>query len=101
MGMNELFLALGFRCTLVGSGITGIVILPVELPLEPSKLLRAVFFFSIKYASAGESLGDSYAFGIAGTGGTSSSSSLCKGLCTVVSFGAGNLEAEADTGSRG
>lgn len=34
------------------------------------------FLFSKNVASAGESLGDSYTLGIAGTGGTSSSSSI-------------------------
>lgn len=48
IGTKELFLALDLRWTLVGSGSTGIVILPVELPLGPSRLLKAVFFFSIK-----------------------------------------------------
>lgn len=43
--------------------------------------------------SAGESLGDSYAFGIAGTGGTSSSSSLFPvELCTFLGFGVGSLD---------
>lgn len=41
--------------------------------------------------SAGESLGDSYAFGIAGTGGTSCSSSFPAELC-ILGFAVGNLE---------
>ncbi len=41
--------------------------------------------------SAGESLGDSYALGIAGTGGTSSSS-LPAELCTFLGLGVGSLE---------
>lgn len=41
--------------------------------------------------SAGESLGDSYAFGIAGTGGTSISSSFPAELC-IRGFGVGNRE---------
>lgn len=42
--------------------------------------------------SAGDSFGDSYARGIAGTGGTSSSSLLPAELCTGLAFGAGNLD---------
>lgn len=41
--------------------------------------------------SAGDSLGDSYALGIAGTGGTSCSSSFPAELC-ILGFGVGNLE---------
>lgn len=47
---TKLFRALGLRWSLVGSGNTGMEILPVELELFPkaSMLLKAVFFFSIK-----------------------------------------------------
>jgi hypothetical protein len=97
-GTKELFLALGLRCTLIGSGRTGIVMLPVELacafivscPFKPD------FFLSRNKVSAGEPLGDSYAFGIAGTGGTSSSSSAGVGLCIVVCFGAGSRDVDDD-----
>lgn len=77
--------------------------LPVALELEPkaSILLKAVFFFSMKYVSVGASFGDSYAFGIAGTGGTSSSSSAGIGLCTVVCFGAGSRDVDDDWDRRG
>jgi hypothetical protein len=51
--------------------------------------------------SAGESFGDSYAFGIAGTGGTSSSSLLPAELWTLLGFGVGNLEDAASWGIRG
>jgi hypothetical protein len=44
-----------------------------------------------KGGSAGESFGDSYAFGIAGTGGTSNSSSFPAELC-IRGFGVGNRE---------
>lgn len=40
------------------------------------------------------SLGDSYAFGIAGTGGTSSGGSPLVELCAFRGFGAGNRELE-------
>jgi hypothetical protein len=50
--------------------------------------------------SAGESFGDSYALGIAGTGGTSSSSLLPAELCTLRPFGAGSLD-ETGGGIRG
>lgn len=102
-GAYELFRALGLRWTLVGSGKTGIEILPVglELELSTSILLKAVFFFSMKYVSAGESFGDSYALGMAGTGGTSSSSSAGIGLCTVVCLGAGNRDVDEGCETRG
>lgn len=50
------------------------------------------FLLSKYESSAGESLGDSYALGIAGTGGTSSSSSAFVGLCMFNAFGAGSRE---------
>jgi hypothetical protein len=53
---------------------------------------RFDFLFSKKAASARGSLGDSYAFGIAGTGGTSSSSSCPAELWRLKAFGAGSLE---------
>lgn len=48
----------------------------------------------MKATSAGESLGDSYALGMAGTGGTSSSSSAAGAvlLRLATALGAGNLE---------
>jgi hypothetical protein len=51
--------------------------------------------------SAGDSFGDSYARGIAGTGGTSSSSLLPAELCTGLAFGAGNLDDEGGGGNLG
>jgi hypothetical protein len=42
--------------------------------------------------STGESLGDSYALGIAGTGGTSSSSLFPAELFTFLCFGVGSLD---------
>lgn len=51
--------------------------------------------------SAGESFGDSYAFGIAGTGGTSSSSLFPAELWMLRGFGVGNLEDEGGSGIRG
>ncbi len=53
---------------------------------------RLDFLLSRNDISAGESLGDSYTFGMAGTGGTSSSSSPFDVLCRFKAFGAGNLE---------
>lgn len=46
--------------------------------------------------STGDSLGDSYALGMAGTGGTSSSSSLPAELCTFRAFGFGVGSREVD-----
>lgn len=76
------------------------VMLPVEVlcMLVESSPLKPVFLFSMKYVSAGESLGDSYALGMAGTGGTSSSSSADVALCVLVCFGAGNRDVDADCG---
>lgn len=54
-----------------------------------------------KGASAGASFGDSNAFGIAGTGGTSSSSSLPAELCTFLGLGVGSLDVEGFCGIRG
>ena len=51
--------------------------------------------------SAGDSFGDSYAFGIAGTGGTSCSSSFPAELCTFRDFGVGSLEDVVAGGSDG
>ena len=51
-------------------------------------------------ASDGDSFGDSYAFGIAGTGGTSSSSFPAE-LCTFLVFGVGSLEVEGTGSKRG
>jgi hypothetical protein len=52
-------------------------------------------------ASTFESLGDSYALGIAGTGGTSSSSLFPAALCTPLAFGVGNLDEATGCGARG
>ena len=103
VGMKELFLALGLRWSLVGSGCTGMEMLPVELLwiLAASRPFKPDFFFSTNEISAGEALGDSYALGMAGTGGTPSSSSAGMGLCTVVCFGAGKREVDEDGGTRG
>jgi hypothetical protein len=51
--------------------------------------------FSKKAASASVSFGDSYAFGIAGTGGTSPLSSWLAELCRFRAFGAGNRELQS------
>jgi hypothetical protein len=51
--------------------------------------------------SAGEFLGDSYALGIAGTGGTSSSSLFPVELCIFLGFGVGNREDGGGCGNRG
>ena len=59
------------------------------------------FRFSKNESSAGEFFGDSYTFGIAGTGGTSSSPSAVVGGWRFRALGAGNLELEADWGIRG
>lgn len=50
--------------------------------------------------SAGDSFGDSYAFGIAGTGGTSSSSFPAE-LWTFLDFGVGSLEVDGTGSKRG
>lgn len=77
--------------------------------------LKPVFLFSMKYVSAGESFGDSYTFGIAGTGGTSSSASatvvewlwllllwlLPLLLCAEVLLSDGNLDEDVRGGARG
>jgi hypothetical protein len=48
--LYELFLALGFRCTFVGSGRTGMEMSPVEVlwMLVASRPFRTVFRFSVK-----------------------------------------------------
>jgi hypothetical protein len=46
------------------------------------------------------SFGDSYAFGIAGTGGTSSSSSPPAELCTFLGFGVGRRELDTTVFAR-
>ena len=51
--------------------------------------------------SEGDSFGDSYALGIAGTGGTSSSSLLPAELCTLLVFGAGSREEGGGGGTLG
>ena len=50
------------------------------------------FLLLYKGGSAGDCLGDSYAFGMAGTGGTSSSSLFPAELCVFLDFGVGNLD---------
>lgn len=52
---------------------------------------RFDFLLSKNCISAGDSLGDSYTFGIAGTGGTSSSSSFEAGIL-FIDLGAGRRE---------
>lgn len=61
---------------------------------------RLVFRLLKNGASAGDSLGDSYALGMAGTGGTSSSS-LPAELWTFLVLGVGNLDNAALCGTRG
>jgi hypothetical protein len=88
------FLALGFRCTFSEALVdTGPVMLAVELLwiLLVSKA-KVDFRLSMNDSSAGDSFGDSYAFGIAGTGGTSSSSSIVDVLCRFTALGAGSRE---------
>lgn len=53
---------------------------------------KLVFRLLKTVGSEGDSLGDSYALGMAGTGGTSSSSLFPAELCTLLAFGAGNRE---------
>jgi len=86
---------LGRRCTLAGCGSWGCPseTLPVELLLRLlASNARLDFLFSINDTSAGDSFGDSYTFGMAGTGGTSSLSSPVAALWRDKAFGAGNLE---------
>lgn len=69
---------------------------PDRLPVDVLRILlessaKFDFLLSKKCISAGDSFGDSYTFGIAGTGGTSSSSSVEAGML-VIDFGAGSRE---------
>lgn len=67
-----------------------------------SRVPRLDFFLAKKYVSAGGvSFGDSKALGIAGTGGTSSSSPEGREPWLVACFGAGSRETEAGCGKRG
>lgn len=86
--------ALGFRLTFAEISVDcGPVRLPVELLwILLASNAKVDFLFSMKDCSANDSLGDSYAFGIAGTGGTSSSSSMVDVLCRLTAFGAGSRE---------
>jgi hypothetical protein len=69
------------------------VILPVELLwILLVSNARVDLLLSKNDISAGDSFGDSYTFGIAGTGGTSSSSSTVDVLCKFKAFGAGSRE---------
>lgn len=70
-------------------GPSSAVLVPVSV-LESSGRLD---FRAAKYAGADDSLGDSYALGIAGTGGTSSSSPSAE-LCTFLGLGVGSLDVE-------
>lgn len=89
-----------------GSGGGGIrrslVLLLLKLPVSNGRLDFGCF--SKNGCSAGESFGEPYAFGIAGTGGTSSSSSSFPAeLWTVREFGlgVGSREVDALGGSPG
>jgi hypothetical protein len=86
---------LGRRWTLAGAGsltcITDVLAVELLWTLLASKA-RFDFRFSKKDNSAGDSLGDSYTLGMAGTGGTSSSSSAVVELRRFRDLGAGNLE---------
>jgi hypothetical protein len=67
--------------------------LPVELLwILLASNARFDLLLSRKAASASVSFGDSYALGIAGTGGTSPVSSMLAELCRLRAFGAGNRE---------
>jgi hypothetical protein len=67
-----------------------------------SRVPRLDFFFAKKYVSAGGvSLGDSNALGIAGTGGTSSSSPDGREPWLVAFLGAGSRETTTGCGRRG
>ncbi len=85
---------LGLRCILTGGGSFST---PVTLPVELLWMLlasnaRVDLLLSKNPASASVSLGDSYALGIAGTGGTSPVSSRLAELWRVKAFGAGSRE---------
>lgn len=84
----------GSRSFLTGSRTEA---LPDKLVVEELFILLAsngILDFRLlrKGGSAGDSLGDSYALGIAGTGGTSSSSLFPAELCTLLDLGVGNLD---------
>lgn len=67
-----------------------------------SRVPRLAFFLAKKYVSAGGvSFGDSNALGIAGTGGTSSSSPDGREPWLVACLGAGSRETAAGCGKRG
>lgn len=80
MGAYAAVLTLGLRCSLtvsiMGAGAATLVVelLVPRLMVMLSRVPRLDFFLAKKYASASLSFGDSNALGIAGTGGTSSSS---------------------------
>lgn len=96
---------LAFRPTLTCSAPDGMEKLPVELLLMLlASAARLTLRLSRNMLSIGGSLGDSYAFGMAGTGGTSSSSSavvVLLRLCESDDLGAGRRDAGPGTGSRG
>lgn len=69
--------------------------------LLASKGVTGFCLLNTKGVSDGESLGDSKAFGIAGTGGTISSSLLPAALWTFLGFGVGNLDDDGGNGIRG
>jgi hypothetical protein len=85
---------LGLRCILAGGPSFNT---PDTLPVELLLMLLASYarfdlLLSRNVTSACASFGDSYAFGIAGTGGTSSSSSWLAELWRFRAFGAGSRE---------
>jgi hypothetical protein len=91
-------LARASRSDLAGSRNGGATASLVELSVM-LLLSKGMLDFLLKNgASAGDSLGDSYALGIAGTGGTSSSS-LPPELCMLRVFGVGNREVETFGGA--
>jgi hypothetical protein len=97
-----------YRCFGSRSDLTGSLTEPL-----PDKLFVEVLFILLvsngkldfrllkSVGSAGDSFGDSYALGIAGTGGTSSSSSLPAALCKLLAFGAGSRDDGAGGGTLG
>jgi hypothetical protein len=95
-------LRLDLRCSLtvstaVGGGtlVVGLLWL-FRLIVMLSRAPRLDFFLANEYMSVGASFGDSYALGMAGTGGTSSSSPEGNEPWLVVCFGAGSREVEDD-----
>lgn len=102
VAVGPYFLTFGSRSFFGGSRIEP---LPDKLLVEVLLILLAskgILDFRLKNGgSAGESFGDSYAFGIAGTGGTSSSSLFPVELCTFLGFGVGSLDEDGGSCIRG